>query len=130
MLTMAAGKGRSGTIAVSYLVTYDSWPPAKALKHFTTQRMRYGEGVSIASQRRWVRYVDFWSHTLSRKYHSRNVEVLKIEFWGMKLGDGGDKLEVGIARFVDGKYPDCKAVEKIHVFEDDEVLPTSPVFAF
>ena len=106
---------------MSYLVTYDSWVPNKALKHFTTQRMRYGEGVSIASQRRWVRYVDFWAHTLERKYRPRNVEVVKIEFWGMKLGDGGDKLEVGIARFVEGKYPDCKAVEKIHVFEDDEV---------
>jgi hypothetical protein len=39
----------------------------------------------------------------------------------MKLGDGGDKLEVGIAGFVDGKFPDCKAVERIHVFEDTEV---------
>jgi hypothetical protein len=47
--------------------------------------------------------------------------VLKIEFWGMKLGDGGDKLEVGIAGFIDGKFPDCKAVERIHVFEDTEV---------
>ena len=106
---------------MSYLITYEDWAPVKALKHFTTQRMRYGEGVSIASQRRWVRYVDFWSHTLLRTYRPRKVEVLKLEFWGMKLGDGGDKLEVGIAGFVDGKFPDCKAVERIHVFEDTEV---------
>jgi len=118
---VVAGKGRSGTIAVSYLITYENWVPAKALKHFTAQRMRYGEGVSIASQRRWVRYVEFWSHNLSRKYRPREVEVLKIEFWGMKLGDGGDKLEVGIAGFVDGKFPGSKAVERIHVFEDTEV---------
>ena len=120
-LTLVAGKGRSGTIAVSYLVTFDSWAPAKALEHFTTQRMRYGEGVSIPSQRRWVRYVDFWSHNLARNYRPREVEILKIEFWGMKLGDGGRKLEVGIAGFVDGKFPDSKAVENVHVFEDNEV---------
>jgi hypothetical protein len=39
----------------------------------------------------------------------------------MKVGDGGDKIEVGIAGFVDGEHPGSKAVNKIHVFEDAEV---------
>src|SRR5947207_14819394 len=102
---MVAGKGRSGTIAASYLVTYDSWPSKKALKHFTTQRMRYGEGVSIPSQRRWVRYVELWSNKLSKKNVQGTVEVLRIQFWGIKVCDGRDKIEVGIAGFVDGQYP-------------------------
>jgi hypothetical protein len=103
------------------LVTHAAWDSGKALKHFTTQRMRYGEGVSIPSQRRWVRYVELWAKKLKNQYSSGRVEIIKIQFWGMKVGDGGDKIEVGIAGFVDGEHPGAKAVNKIHVFEDEEV---------
>src|SRR5208282_5696426 len=120
---MIAGKGRSGTVAVSYLITYDSWPSAKALNHFTTQRMRYGEGVSIPSQRRWVRYIELWSNKLAKQYVQGQAEILRIQFWGMKVGDGGDKIEVGIAGFVDGLHPSAKAVEQVHVFDDSDVHP-------
>jgi protein-tyrosine phosphatase len=102
-------------------MTYENWPSEKALKHFTVQRMRYGEGVSIPSQRRWVRYVELWAKKLNRKYFPNKVEIVRIQFWGMKIGDGGDKLEVGIAAFVDGIHPGSKAVNKIHVFDDKEV---------
>jgi protein-tyrosine phosphatase len=122
---MVAGKGRSGTIAVSYLVTHENWQSGKALKHFTTQRMRFGEGVSIPSQRRWVRYVELWARKLGNKYTQGTVEVTKIQFWGMKIGDGGDKVEVGIAGFVDGQHPGAKTVNKIHVFQDAEVSSNS-----
>src|ERR1700737_3820238 len=118
---MIAGKGRSGTIAVSYLVTYAHWPPEKALKHFTTQRMRYGEGVSIASQRRWVRYVELWAKQIQQKNTARSVDILKLQFWGMTISDGSDKIEVGIAKFVDGEFPGSKTVANVHVFEDSEV---------
>jgi hypothetical protein len=117
-----AGKGRSGTIAVSYLVTYENWPSGKALKHFTTQRMRFGEGVSIPSQRRWVRYVELWARKLGNQYNQGTVEITKVQFWGMKIDDGGDKVEVGIARFVDGQNPGSKNVNRIHVFQDTEAL--------
>jgi protein-tyrosine phosphatase len=118
---MIAGKGRSGTIAISYLVTYANWSLDKALQHFTTQRMRFGEGISIASQRRWVRYVELWSKQLHKEYSVSHVEVTEVQFWGMKLDDGDDKIEVGIAGYVEGEYPGSKAVNKIHVFEDEEV---------
>lgn len=85
--------------------------------------MRYGEGVSIPSQRRWVRYVELWARKLKNQYSPGKVEILKIQFWGMKIGDGGDKIEVGIAGFVDGEHPGSKAVNKIHVFQDAEVYP-------
>lgn len=116
-----AGKGRSGMIAASYLITYENWASDQALKHFTTQRMRYGEGVSIASQRRWVRYVDFWAKHLKREYNVGDVEVTRIQFWGMKSEVGGDKIEVGIAGFFDGPRAGSKAIQKIHVFADSEV---------
>jgi hypothetical protein len=86
--------------------------------------MRYGEGVSIASQRRWVRYVELWSNKLAQKYTQGEVEIQKIQFWGMKIEDGMDKIEVGIAGFVDGKNPRSKNVNRIHVFEDSEVRPS------
>ena len=128
VLHCKAGKGRSGTIAVSYLITYAQWSRAKALRHFTTQRMRYGEGVSIASQRRWVRYVELWASKLGREYHPANVHVRKIEFWGMRIeAEGGDKIEVGIAGFVDASMQGAKQVDKIHIFRDDEVLKPNRV---
>jgi len=83
--------------------------------------MRYGEGVSIASQRRWVRYVELWAHELKKEYVRGEVEITKIQFWGMNVGDAGDKIEVGIAGFIDGQRPGSKAVNKIHVFTDKEV---------
>jgi hypothetical protein len=87
--------------------------------------MRYGEGVSIASQRRWVRYVDLWSSKLDRKYTPSQVYVRKLQFWGMKIEvEGADKIEVGIAGFVDAPVQGAKQVDKIHVFTDDEVRST------
>jgi hypothetical protein len=89
--------------------------------------MRYGEGVSIPSQRRWVRYVELWSNKLGKQYKEGRVEILKIKFWGMKVDDRGDKIEVGIARFVDGPLPDSKVVENLHIFKESEVFP-SPIY--
>lgn len=46
-----AGKGRSGTVACSYLIGREGWTRADALKRFTERRMKVGfsEGVSIPS---------------------------------------------------------------------------------
>jgi hypothetical protein len=118
---MVAGKGRSGTISMSYLITYASWSSDKAFQYFTARRMRYGEGISIPSQRRWVRYVELWSKQLQKKYSVGSVEVTRVQFWGMKLENGDDDIEVGIAGYVEGDYSGSKAVNKIHVFKDDEV---------
>jgi protein-tyrosine phosphatase len=90
--------------------------------------MRIGDGVSIPSQRRWVRYVDLWANQLGKRYQCEQVEVRKIEFWGMRIEvEGGDKIETGIAGFVDGAAVGSKQVDKIHVFGDAEVvLPPCP----
>ncbi|EER39485.1 phosphoinositide phosphatase Pten/Tep1 [Histoplasma capsulatum H143] len=51
-----AGKGRSGTIACSFLISERGWEADKALRRFTERRMRarFGEGVSIPSQLREI----------------------------------------------------------------------------
>ena len=82
--------------------------------------MKYGEGVNIPSQRRWIRYAEFFSK-LGKKYVQGEVEILRIEFWGMRISDGADKIKVGVAGFVDGLYPRTKTVEEVHLFEDSEV---------
>jgi len=57
-----AGKGRSGTIACSYLMSEEGWTKEEALENFTKKRMRpgFGAGVSIPSQLRWLDYVERW----------------------------------------------------------------------
>ena len=58
-----AGKGRSGTMACSYLISEEGWTPENAMQRFTERRMRpgFGVGISIPSQQRWIRYVDRWT---------------------------------------------------------------------
>jgi len=57
-----AGKGRSGTIACSYLMSEEGWTKEQALQNFTEKRMRpgFGAGVSIPSQLRYLNYVERW----------------------------------------------------------------------
>jgi len=57
-----AGKGRTGTVLCSYLMSEEGWTKDEALKRFTQRRMRpgFGSGVSIPSQLRYVGYVERW----------------------------------------------------------------------
>lgn len=83
-----AGKGRSGTVVCSYLISQEAWRREDALKRFTTRRMRsgFGEGVSIPSQLRWVRYVDRWTNVMKKKYVERPVEIVEVHIWGLRTG--------------------------------------------
>eukprot|EP01064_Diplonema_japonicum_P034356 TRINITY_DN7096_c0_g1_i1.p1 TRINITY_DN7096_c0_g1~~TRINITY_DN7096_c0_g1_i1.p1 ORF type:complete len:569 (+),score=154.25 TRINITY_DN7096_c0_g1_i1:59-1765(+) len=53
-----AGKGRTGTVICSYLCAYEGMRPGEALELFATKRTTDGKGVTIPSQRRYVRYAD------------------------------------------------------------------------
>lgn len=57
-----AGKGRSGTVACSYLMSEEGWTREQTLQNFTEKRMRpgFGAGVSIPSQLRYLTYVERW----------------------------------------------------------------------
>ncbi|XP_009784409.1 phosphatidylinositol 3,4,5-trisphosphate 3-phosphatase and protein-tyrosine-phosphatase PTEN1 [Nicotiana sylvestris] len=56
-----AGKGRTGLMVCSYLV-YTGMSAEEALRLYAEKRTTNNEGVSIPSQRRYVRY---WEHILS-----------------------------------------------------------------
>lgn len=107
-----AGKGRSGSVACSYLISEEGWTKDEALSRFTLRRMRsgFGEGVSIPSQLRWIGYVDRW--TKHRKlYVDRQVEVLEVHVWGLREG-----VKVGVNGYVD----EGRTIKSFHIFQANE----------
>ena len=111
-----AGKGRSGSIACSYLISEEGWKVSDALARFTERRMRsgFGEGVSIPSQVRWVGYVDRWARH-QKLYVEREIEILEVHAWGLR-----DGVKVAIAGYVD----EGKTIKTFHVFGKSERMPT------
>ncbi|KAK5658364.1 hypothetical protein OQA88_2340 [Cercophora sp. LCS_1] len=107
-----AGKGRSGTMACSYLIAECGWTPQDALARFTERRMRpkFGAGVSIPSQLRWVSYVDRWTRG-GKKYVDREVEIVEVHVWGLRHG-----VKVSVEGFAD----EGKKIEVFHTFKKDE----------
>ncbi|KAJ5732107.1 Phosphatase tensin type [Penicillium malachiteum] len=108
-----AGKGRSGTIATSYLISQEGWKKEDALQRFTERRMRvgFGAGVSIPSQLRYVGYVDRWTNQLQKEYVERPVEILEVHIWGLRDG-------VKVA--VEGYEDEGKKIKLIHMFHRRE----------
>ncbi|KAI9152157.1 Pore membrane protein of 33 kDa [Paramyrothecium foliicola] len=109
-----AGKGRSGTISCSYLISEEGWTPEDALARFTQRRMRasFGAGVSIPSQLRWVSYVDRWTRG-GKKYIDRPLEIVEIHAWGLRNG-----VKVAVEGFVN----EGKKIETFHTFTKAERL--------
>ncbi len=107
-----AGKGRSGTVACSYLISQEGWTVEDALTRFTARRMRngFGNGVSIPSQLRWVGYVEYWSKH-QKIYVERMVEILEVHVWGMR-----DGVKVSI----DGYVEEGKLIKTFHTFAKHE----------
>lgn len=107
-----AGKGRSGTMACSYLISECGWEASEALARFTERRMRpgFGQGVSIPSQLRWVGYVDRWTKG-GKTYVDRQVEIMEVHVWGLRQG-----VKVQVEGFVD----EGKTIKVFHVFHKKE----------
>lgn len=53
-----AGKGRTGTVVCSYLMKHYGMTASMANAYYTEKRMRFGEGVSIKSQKRYLGYFE------------------------------------------------------------------------
>ncbi|PWY89367.1 phosphatases II [Aspergillus sclerotioniger CBS 115572] len=108
-----AGKGRSGTVACSYLISQEGWKADDALQRFTERRMRvgFGAGVSIPSQVRWVGYVDRWTNQMGKKYIERPVEILEVHVWGLR-----DGVKVAVEGYIDNG----KKIKKYHLFHRSE----------
>ena len=107
-----AGKGRSGTVACSYLIAEAGWTVEDALQRFTERRMRpgFGAGVSIPSQLRWIRYVHRWAEQ-GKIYVERQVEVTELHIWGIR-----DGVKISVEGYVD----EGKTIKTFHVFQKSE----------
>ncbi|XDG09326.1 hypothetical protein ABKA04_008941 [Annulohypoxylon sp. FPYF3050] len=107
-----AGKGRSGTMACSYLIAECGWTPEEALARFTERRMRpkFGAGVTIPSQLRWIGYVDRWTKG-GKKYVDRELEILEIHVWGLRSG-----VKVSVEGFVE----EGRKIKVVHTFTKKE----------
>ncbi|KAK0701916.1 hypothetical protein B0T26DRAFT_659891 [Lasiosphaeria miniovina] len=107
-----AGKGRSGSMACSYLISECGWTPEDALARFTERRMRpnFGAGVSIPSQLRWISYVDRWTKG-GKTYVDREIEVMEIHVWGLRHG-----VKVSVEGFAE----EGKKIKVIHTFKREE----------
>ena len=107
-----AGKGRSGTVSCSYLISEEGWTPEDAMQRFTERRMRqgFGVGISIPSQQRWISYVDRWTKG-GKVYVERPVEILEVHCWGLR-----DGVKIVIEGFVE----EGKVIKKFHTFTRDE----------
>ncbi|KIX06525.1 uncharacterized protein Z518_04501 [Rhinocladiella mackenziei CBS 650.93] len=108
-----AGKGRSGTVACSYLISEEGWKKVDALDWFTARRMRagFGLGVSIPSQLRWVGYVDRWTNSMGKRYIERPVEVVEVHVWG---------LRDGVKVSVEGYVENGRHIRHFHTFNRQE----------
>ena len=108
-----AGKGRSGTVASSYLISQEGWRKEDALRRFTERRMRagFGEGVSIPSQLRYVGYVDCWTNSMNKQYIERPVEILELHAWGLR-----DGVKVSIEGFIENG----QQIKNFHTFTREE----------
>ncbi|KAJ4120105.1 Telomerase protein component 1 [Fusarium equiseti] len=113
-----AGKGRSGSMSCSYLIAEEGWKPEDALARFTERRMRpkFGAGVSIPSQLRWISYVDRWTKG-GKKYIDRPIEIAEIHVWGLRHG-----VKVDIEGFTD----EGKKIEVFHTFKKEERVVVDP----
>ena len=107
-----AGKGRSGTVATSYLISEEGWSMEDALTRFTLRRMRpgFGSGVSIPSQLRWIRYVDRWTKS-GKTYVERPVEIVEVHAWGIR-----DGVKLAVQGFIE----DGRKIANAHVFKKHE----------
>lgn len=108
-----AGKGRSGSMAISYLMTHEGWKREDAMQRFSERRMRpgFGAGISIPSQKRWLEYVERWSTKGGRMYIERAVEVIEVHVWG---------LREGVKMAVEGYVEDGRKIKTFHVFHEEE----------
>ncbi|KAG8526498.1 uncharacterized protein KY384_008698 [Bacidia gigantensis] len=115
-----AGKGRSGSIATSYLISEEGWSVEDAMLRFTERRMRsgFGAGISIPSQIRWVGYVDWWAKH-GNTYVERKIEIREVHVWGLRSG-----VKVAIEGFVE----EGKVIKTFHTFTRHErTLMDGPV---
>ncbi|KAF3937419.1 hypothetical protein ABW19_dt0207687 [Dactylella cylindrospora] len=108
-----AGKGRTGTVTCSYLISEEGWSKDAALERFTKKRMRpqFGAGVSIPSQLRYVDYVSQWVTIHNKIYVERSIEIIEVHLWGLR-----ENVKIALLGYVD----EGKTIKNFHSFTKEE----------
>ena len=74
-------------------------------------RAGFGDGVSIPSQLRYVRYVDEWTNKMNKQYVERPVEIVELHVWGLR-----DGVKVAVNSYVE----DGRKIKCFHTFHREE----------
>lgn len=80
VLHCKAGKGRSGTMCCSYLIT-EGFSKEDAFKYYTQQRVGKGQGLTINSQLRYVGYWEYYWHqnqNAKLEYKPRKISIKSV----------------------------------------------------
>lgn len=116
VLHCKAGKGRSGTVACAYLMMKFKMTFDEATQVFTKTRMRssFGEGVSINSQRRYLKYIHDYVHFLGQQYEPIKIEIVMIKIHGHVYED----IELSVAKYEKGG----RIIRKYYQFSESDVV--------
>ena len=78
VLHCKAGKGRSGTMCCSYLIT-EGFSKEDAFQYYTQQRIGKGQGLTLNSQLRYVGYWDYYWHQNGKlEYKPRKISIKSV----------------------------------------------------
>lgn len=108
-----AGKGRSGLATCGYLLARGGMTESEARTLFTEKRMRvgFGEGLSIPSQRRYLRYLEQWHRAGESTYRPQKVRIDSVVVRGLRNG-----CRLTLRRFEEGGA----RITTAHTFSDAE----------
>lgn len=116
------GKGRSGTVACAYLMTVYGMTFDQATDVFTRSRMRpkFGQGISILSQRRYLRYMHDFVHVLNRQYKAIEIQIDALKIWRPVYGD----IDVRLAQYAENGA----SLITVYGFNESEIAQRTPEF--
>lgn len=118
-----AGKGRSGTIVCAYLMSNFKYSFEKATSLFTEHRMRhsFGDGISISSQRRYLRYVEDWVHVLNQRYYCPiKIRIDQVRIWQPYFPE----LDITVCKFTEKGAN----IAPVYKFTDADVAKRLPEY--
>lgn len=114
------GKGRSGTIACAYLMAAYNMTFEQVTGVFTKNRMRpkFGQGISILSQRRYLRYMHDFVHVLNHQYRPIEVQINEVKIWRSVYGD----IDVRFCKYSESGT----SIVSVYEFSEADVAHRSP----
>ncbi|QSL64065.1 hypothetical protein MERGE_000220 [Pneumocystis wakefieldiae] len=121
VLHCKAGKGRSGTIACSYLISEEKLTAESALSKFTEARIQKGHssGITILSQKRYIFYVEKWV-SMGKRYEELDIIISQIEVFS-------DNKKIGCKIY---GYNDDNRIECLYAFLPPEIVVNDSTIVF